>query len=428
MNLKAVRGMHDLFGPELVAWKKVESRIHSILSAFGFDEIRTPVLEHVEVFKQSVGDDSEIVEKQMYEVLERGPTADGKAAEKLVLRPEGTAAFARAVLEHGLHRTGHIGRYYYSLPMFRHERPQKGRLRQFHQVGAEIINSTAPETDAELLVLIDHLFREIGIQEFTLRINSLGTAAARAQFAEALKKFMAPHLSSIDEVVRAKLQRAPLRILDTKDPSLLEIVRNAPTIGEFLEPQSRQHFETICSRLTALGVPFVIDPLIVRGLDYYSETAFEVTSNALGSQSALGAGGRYDGLAERFGASPIPGIGWAIGLERVMLVLGTQLATEAHGPLAFLAPIGPAAFELLLSKSLEMKKSGLRTEISYERDKGLKWHLKQADRLNAQWAILVGDSELSSGLAQAKNLRTGDQQTVPIDKIQDFLHQEFQKT
>lgn len=411
--------MHDLFGPTLHQWTWAEKRIREVLSSFGFEEVRTPVLEHVDVFSQTVGADSDIVEKQMYQVVDRGEGTP----ETLVLRPEGTAAFVRAVVEHGLHLQGGVGRYYYYLPMFRYERPQKGRLRQFHQFGAEMILSSSPEADAEVIMLLDQIYKNFGLKEYDVRINSLGTKAARESYKTALTKYFAPHISTLDEVAQKKFQRAPLRILDSKDEKIRELSKNAPRITDHLEPASKAHYDALKACLKAAGVNYVEDPTIVRGLDYYCETTFEFTSELLGAQSALGAGGRYDGLSERFGVAPFAAIGWALGMERLMIALEEKklFPSTEPAPVAFLAPMGQAAFDKLYALSIDLKRKGISVLMSYEREKKLQWYLKHADRSRAHFAVIVGDNELTANQAVLKNLKTGEQTTVGLPQLEKEL-------
>lgn len=418
MELKAVRGMHDLFGAEIEKWRYVERKIHDVFATFGYQEIRTPVLEKIEVFKHAVGDQTDIVEKQMYTVEDRGGRPDA-TPETLVLRPEGTAGFVRAVVEHQLHQSGLPQRYYYFMPMFRYERPQKGRLRQFHQFGAELINDPSPEADAELLLLLDHIYRAFGLTEYENRLNSVGCNECRPVYKERLKDYFRPHLASLCEQCQKRFERAPMRILDCKSETCRALAEKAPVILDNLCANCASHHATVKRRLTAAGVPFVEDPHIVRGLDYYLRTAFEFTSPLLGAQSALGGGGRYDGLSAKFGKASFPAIGWALGMERLMLALETKqaLPDTMPRPDVFLAPIGEPAFEKLYPLSLTLKRRGIRAEMSYDKTKGLKWLMKQADRVGARFTVLVGDTELQNSVAIVKNMTDGTQDTLALADI-----------
>jgi histidyl-tRNA synthetase len=416
MEIKAIRGMHDLLGEELARWSFVEAKARAVFQAFGYSEIRMPVLEKIEVFTHTVGDETDIVEKQMYTLTDMG-------GERLVLRPEGTSSFIRAVVEHQLHRSGQPQRYFYYLPMFRHERPQKGRLRQFHQIGAELINDATPEADAELLCLLDHIYRNLGLTEYEIRVNSVGCGDCRPAYKEKLKDFFRPHLAQLCEQCQKRFERSPLRILDCKRESCQEIAKGAPTILENLCVNCQTHHAALKRRLGEIGLDFVEDPGIVRGLDYYSRTAFEFTSNLLGAQSALGGGGRYDGLSAQFGEAPFPAVGWALGMERLMMALEAKglLPAIDRRPFVFLAPLGDAAFHLLFPMSLSLKRRGVHTEMSYDRTKGLKWQLKQADRVGGRYTLMVGESELQSGQALLKNMKDGSQESIPLDNLEEAL-------
>jgi histidyl-tRNA synthetase len=422
LEIKAVRGMHDLLGDEAAKWQYVEARIRSILETFGYSEIRTPVLESAEVFTQAVGDNTDIVEKQMYTVQDRSHPESGKS-ETLVLRPEATSSVVRAVLEHQLHRAPHPQRLYYVLPMFRYERPQKGRLRQFHQIGAELIQDPSPEADAEMIVLLDTIFRTFGLKDFEIRINSVGSEACRPQYKEALKAYLHPHLEALCEQCKKRYERAPMRILDCKVESCKVIAEKAPRMVDHLDAESKAHFEGVKSRLREARVAFVEDTSIVRGLDYYSRTAFEFTSSLLGAQSALGGGGRYDELASRFGAPAFPAVGWALGFERLIMALQAKdlLSGGVKKPDFYFAPLGEKAFEALYALSIQMKRQGVSVEFSYERDKKLKWLMKQADRSGARFTLLLGEDELAAGSAALKNMSTGEQEKLSLADIEAEL-------
>lgn len=413
---KAVRGMHDLFGPEMDRWTQVENRLKKIFADFGYAEIRTPALEHLEVFSHTVGDDTDIVEKQMYQIQQ----AEG--SEKLVLRPEGTAAFMRAVIEHQLHRTGKPQRYFYYMSMFRHERPQKGRLRQFHQFGAEIINDGTAEADAEIIALLHHIYGTFGVTEYEVKINSVGDGTCRPIYKEKLKAFLLPQLSSLCELCQKRFERSPLRVLDCKRESCQAIVKNAPKITESLCDPCRDHHASLKRRLTSLGIPFEEDPSIVRGLDYYSRTAFEFTSNLLGAQSALVGGGRYDGLSTRFGEASFPAVGFGLGVERLMLVLEQKqsLKDETRTPSFYFAALGDAAFETLFPLSFRLKRKGIAVEMGYE-PKGLKNLLKQADRSGARYTLILGDTELKDGKAPLKQMKDGTQELIELKQLESEL-------
>lgn len=416
MELKAVKGMHDLFGPELERWAVVEEQARKVFSNFGYQEIRTPVLERLEVFSQTVGDETDIVQKQMYTVM------GDESSEKLALRPEGTAAFMRSVIEHKLHQTGRPQRFYYYLSMFRHERPQKGRQRQFHQFGAELINDPSPEADAELIVLLDSFLRALTITEFEIRINSVGCNDCRPKYKELLKDYFRPHLASLCEECQKRFERSPLRILDCKKPGCRAIAEKAPRIVDNLDEACTAHHTQLKKRLTSAGITFVEDPSIVRGLDYYVRTAFEFTSNLLGAQSALAGGGRYDGLSARFNEPPFPAVGFGMGMERVMLVLEAKkaLGDIVQVPLYYFAALGPAAFDILYPLSLSLKRRGVKVEMMYEQKK-LKDLLKAADRSGARFTVMLGDRELEEGNVPLKNMKERTQENIPLGQLEEEL-------
>lgn len=415
MEIRSVRGMNDLFGSELHQWAHVENQIKKIFESFGYSEIRTPALEKIEVFSGTVGDETDIVEKQMYQVVTE--------SETYVLRPEGTASFMRAVLEHNLNATGQPGRFFYYLPMFRHERPQKGRLRQFHQFGAELINDSSPEADAELITVLDQIYKSFGITEYRVRINSVGCNQCRGSYKDKLKHFFTPKLQELCEQCQKRFERSTMRILDCKRESCREIAKAAPLITSCLCSECKSHHERFKRCLTEAKVKFEEDPYIVRGLDYYTRTAFEFTSELLGAQDALGGGGRYDGLSARFGAAAFPAVGFGLGMERLMIALQEKqkLPQFNYAPTYFFAPLGEKAFEVLYPLSLQLKRQGVWCEISYDKTKALKWLLKQANRVNASYSLMLGDEELKSGIAILKNMKQGSQENIPMDSLETEL-------
>lgn len=416
MELRATRGMHDLWGETLAQWSAIERKVKSVLESFGYREIRTPAVERIEVFSHTVGEETDIVEKQMYTLM-------GDVSEKLVLRPEGTASFVRAVVEHQLNASGRAERFYYYIPMFRHERPQKGRLRQFHQFGAEVINDPSPEVDAEIVALLDHLFGSLGVKEYAVRVNSIGCSECRPPFTEYLKTYLQSHAAVLCEECRARLDRSPLRILDCKKEGCRAVAEKSPRILHSLCVACRNHHEGFKKRLALLSVPFEEDPFIVRGLDYYCRTAFEFLSNLLGSQSALVGGGRYDGISERFGGVPFPAVGFGLGMERLMMVLEQKklLPVVDRSPIYYFAALGEEAFVVLYRVAFELKKRGVGIEMSYDGEKRLKSHLKQADRLGSHFTLICGEEELKRNTAILKDMRQGTQIEIPIQNLDEEL-------
>lgn len=411
--------MNDLFGKEIAQWQYVEEKIKTVFRVFGYQEIRTPALEKVEVFKGAVGDDTDIVEKQMYSIE--------KENETLVLRPEGTASFIRAILEHQLHRTGGAQRFFYYLAMFRHERPQKGRLRQFHQFGAELINDPSPEADAEVIALLHEIYRTFGIDEYTVRINSVGCQDCRPIYKEKLKAYFLPLLPQLCEQCQKRFERAPMRILDCKKENCKALAQKAPVITDSLCVVCKTHHDQLKIRLTQSEIPFVDDPSIVRGLDYYSRTAFEFTSPLLGAQDALGGGGRYDGISQRFGEEPFPAVGFGLGMERLMLALATKNLLPASCPSTqvYLAPLGAEAFDYLFKLGMQLRRQGISVETSYDKEKGLKWHLKQANRVNAAFTLILGEDEMKKSFALLKDMQAGTQDQVQLTDLLQTLERKI---
>ncbi|MFM8313634.1 MAG: histidine--tRNA ligase [Deltaproteobacteria bacterium] len=415
MEIRSVRGMNDLFGEELQQWAHVENHVKKVFESFGYTEIRTPALEKIEVFSGTVGDETDIVEKQMYQVV--------TDSETYVLRPEGTASFMRAVLEHNLQSSGQPGRFFYYLPMFRHERPQKGRLRQFHQFGAELINDASPEADAELITVLDQIYQSLGITEYRVRINSVGCTECRSAYKEKLKAFFQPKLNQLCEQCQKRFERSAMRILDCKRETCKTLAQEAPLIPSCLCSSCKTHHERLKNCLTMAEVKFEEDPYIVRGLDYYTRTAFEFTSQLLGAQDALGGGGRYDGLSARFDEAPFPAVGFGLGMERLMIALQEKqkLPQSQFNPRFFFAPLGEKAFELLYPLSLKLKRKGIWCEISYDKTKGLKWLLKQANRVNADFSLMLGEEELNQGTVLLKNMKQGTQENLSLNSLESEI-------
>lgn len=423
MELTAVRGMHDAFGEDLARWQHVESVVRAVLERYGYREIRTPAVEKLEVFK-AVGDDTDIVEKQMF--LLQAPGGERAEKDVLCLRPEGTAAFVRAVVEHRLGTPGATGRFYYALPMFRYERPQKGRLRQFHQIGIECIHDPTPGADAETIACLDDVYRSFGLTRYEIRLNSVGCADCRPAYTKLLVAYFEKHRSELCEQCQKRLDRAPMRLLDCKNERCQSLAAKAPKLADHLDEACKTHHAGVEATLKAAGVTYVNDPYIVRGLDYYRRTAFEFQSDLLGAQSALGGGGRYDGLAARFGGdSSFTAVGWALGVERLLIALEASGyftgKTFAKGPLVHFVPIGAEAYEKLLALSFDLRRKGLATQIAYAPDKAMKWHMKQADRAAARFALIAGETELAQGKVQLKELATGTQTEVPFSDLEAWL-------
>lgn len=412
-KLQAIRGMNDLLPDQSPAWQYVERQLRSLVDRYDYREIRTPIVEQTALFARSIGEATDVVEKEMY-------TFDDRNGESLTLRPENTAAVVRAAMEHGLLHN-QTQRLWYMGPMFRYERPQKGRYRQFHQIGIEAYGMTGPDIDAEIILLSARLWRQLGMAEHvTLELNSLGSPEARANYRDSLVAYFESHREVLDEDSQRRLKTNPLRILDSKNPAMSEMLAGAPQLLDHLDEESRVHFEQLKSTLDAAGIGYRINPRLVRGLDYYSRTVFEWTTTALGSQGTVCGGGRYDGLVEQLGGKPTPGVGFAIGLERLMLLLDTLdlIPEDAKGGAdAYLLAMGDAAEReaLLLGERLRDALPALRLQVHCGGG-SFKSQIRRADRSGARVALILGEDEIAKGQLTLKPLRDdGDQQTLALD-------------
>jgi histidyl-tRNA synthetase len=415
-NIQAIRGMRDILPDQTPLWQWLEDRVRAVLDSYGYGEIRMPLLEMTELFKRSIGEVTDIVEKEMY-------TFDDRNGDSLTLRPEGTAGCVRAALENGmLHNQ--VQRLWYQGPMFRHERPQKGRYRQFHQIGVEAFGMAGPDIDLELILITARLWRALRLDGLELQLNTLGTAEERAVYREELVAYLAGHREALDEDSRRRLDTNPLRILDTKNPEMAEVVAGAPVLADHLGEASRAHFDAVCRGLEAAGVDYAVNPRLVRGLDYYSRTVFEWVTDRLGAQGTVCAGGRYDGLVEQLGGRPTPAVGFAMGLERLVALLEDA---DRHGATAdvdlYLVLVGEAAEHagLALAEQLRDRLVGRRV-LANCGGGSFKSQFKRADRSGAAMAVILGDGEVASGVAGLKPLRGGgEQQTVPLDRLAEHL-------
>mgnify|MGYP003837268283 CR=1 FL=1 len=423
-NIRAIRGMNDILPGDTPYWQHLERSVSGVLASYGYAEIRLPVVEQTELFKRSIGEVTDIVEKEMY-------TFEDRNGDSLTLRPEGTASCVRAVLEHSLSGGGQVQKLWYSGPMFRHERPQKGRLRQFHQIGIEAFGLTGPDIDAELLLLTARLWRELKIDSaLELQINSLGTAEERVAYREALVAYLSNFHDELDEDSQRRLTTNPLRILDSKNPETQSLLKDAPVLNDFLGAESKQHFEKICAVLDNAGVSYVINPKLVRGLDYYSQTVFEWVTTSLGAQGTICAGGRYDSLVELLGGKPCPAVGLAMGLERLIMLLdgmGVVPDSVAQQIDLYLVAVGDVAGHgMRLAEELRSGLPNIRVE-THCGGGSFKSQMKKADKSGAAIAIILGEDELASETVQVKFLRQDrDQETVDQANIVEFLNVNFE--
>ena len=405
MKLKAINGFKDILPDEVVLWQNIERVARNIFHRFGFQEIRLPILEVTELFARSIGQATDIVEKEMYTFVDKGIT----------MRPEATASLLRAFIEHGLHVRQPIHRLYTIGPMFRHERPQKGRLRQFHQINCEVIGAVEPEVDAEIMAMGQMILTELGLTA-SLEVNSLGCPQCRPAFRDQLIGYLKDHLASLCTDCKRRTDSNPLRVLDCKNPTCKELVQDAPSILDSLCGDCKDHFKQVRDRLDLLDVQYSANRFMVRGLDYYTRTTFEFITHDLGAQSAVGAGGRYDGLIEQLGGPKLPGIGFAMGIERLVLLLeqkqddtlGRQTGTDL-----FVAALGADAARHSASLVHNLRKNGFKSAMDYS-GRSLKAQMKQAGRLDARYVLIIGDNEIEQQEAVLRNMSTQEQDPFPL--------------
>jgi histidyl-tRNA synthetase len=413
--IKAVRGTRDLLPPDTALWNHVEAVVRDVFRAYNFQEIRTPIFESTELFARGVGEETDIVSKEMYTWEDRG-RAESDKGHSLTLRPEATAGIVRAYIEHKLGDRG-LNKLYCIGPMFRRERPQKGRYRQFYQIDAEIIGpssagSESPARDAEILEMLATLLDRLGIQNWTLQLNSVGTPTDRARYNEELKKALEPVAPKMCEDCQRRAVTNPLRVFDCKVPEDQPIIETLPRISQFLGEDSRKHFEEVQAILTAVGVPFTLNDRLVRGLDYYTRTAFEFTHGALGAQNAILGGGRYDGLSEALGGPPAPGIGFAIGEDRLVISLAESAESVLRKPDGYIAPLGTGMNAEAARLARELRPHDLVIELGDESFR-LKKSFEAATKLGARNVIILGENEVKSGMITVKNQQTGEQVSIP---------------
>jgi histidyl-tRNA synthetase len=405
-TLQAVRGMNDVLPEQTAAWQQLERNARELFAQYGYREIRLPLLERTELFKRSIGEFTDIVEKEMYTFEDRG-------GDSLTLRPEATAGIVRAAISNGLLHNQRQ-KVWCMGPMFRYERPQKGRYRQFHQIDVEALGFPGPDIDAELILMTARLWRRLGLRNVTLNVNSLGTPQSRAVYRDILLEYLRAREAELDDDSRRRLAGNPLRILDSKNPAMAELIAGAPVITDHLDPESASHFEGLRAQLQARGVEFVVNPRLVRGLDYYSRTVFEWVTTDLGSQDAVCSGGRYDGLVAQLGGEPTPAIGWALGEERIVELMRLQGLVGGEGqPDAYLVLAGVRAEQvgLRLAEQLRDALPALRLETNCGGG-SFKSQLKRADKSGARLAIIVGDDEAERGVAALKPLRADEPQRL----------------
>jgi histidyl-tRNA synthetase len=416
-SIQAARGTRDILPEEGLYWQRVEAIARELLGHAAYRELRTPIFEQTDLFERGIGEATDVVGKEMYTFLDRGDRS-------ITLRPEGTAGAVRAYIEHKLHAQGGVQRLWYTGPMFRYERPQAGRQRQFHQLGVEVLGSADPRADAEVISLAAEFLRLTGIKDWTLSLNSVGTQADRLHYREALVSYLEQYYTDLDLEAQERLHRNPLRILDSKDPKTQAVAQGAPSILNYLSHDSRSHFERVQALLQRLDIPFIINPCLVRGLDYYTHTAFEFILDELGAQSTVCGGGRYDRLVAELGGPDTPAVGWAIGLERLVLLLQQQAEPpQAHVDI-YCVTRGAEAEAQGLVIAQQMRQRGLTVEVDLSGSAFGK-QMKRADRSGAVLGVILGDAEAEQGTVQLKWLASGEQSILPqtalfteIDKLQ----------
>jgi histidyl-tRNA synthetase len=421
--IKAVRGTRDLLPPETALWNHVDKVVREVFRTYNFQEIRTPIFEETQLFARGVGEETDIVAKEMYTWEDRGRAASDHG-QSLTLRPENTAGVVRAYIEHKLGDRG-LNKLYYIGPQFRRERPQKGRYRQFYQIGAEVIGPTtsgseSPARDAELLEMLATLLDRLGIKNWNLQLNSVGSSSDRAKYNEVLRKALEPVKDKMCADCQRRAVTNPLRVLDCKVPEDQPIIEKLPRIYDSLDEASRKHFEEVTDILRSVGVPFEINHRLVRGLDYYTRTAFEFTHGALGAQNAILGGGRYDGLSEALGGPKAPGIGFAIGEDRLVMALQESVGDVQLKPDVYIAPLGAGMDREAGKLARELRRAGIVAELGDETFR-LKKSFEAADKLGARYILILGENEVKSDTFAVKNLKSGEQVSVPRNQLSAHL-------
>jgi histidyl-tRNA synthetase len=416
--IRSVKGTRDLLPPDTHLWQRVEAEAHRVFAAYHYGEVRTPILEETALFARGVGAETDIVMKEMYTFRDRDE-------ESLTLRPEATASVVRACIEHSLYNQGGVQKLYYLGPMFRRERPQKGRYRQFYQIGAEVLGSENPLVDVEIIEMLVLFLERVGIREYQLLLNSVGCPTCRAGYLEVLRQALQDAKATMCGDCQRRADTNPLRVLDCKVEADQPIIEKLPKIIDHLDDECRRHFERVTSELQARGLAYQITPRLVRGLDYYTRTTFEITSGALGAQNAVVGGGRYDGLSEMLGGPPTPGIGFSIGQDRLILAVQAAALLAAGNPLAvYVVWMGEAALPAASRLVRELRAQGLSVEIDYDPMK-IKKAMGVASKLGARFAVIIGEGELAGGKYQVKNMASGEQNALEPGLMAEYLKEKL---
>ncbi len=414
-TIRSIKGTHDILPEDSKKWQQLESTIRKITHQFGYEEIRTPIFEKTGLFSRSVGEDTDIVSKEMYSWEDR----DGSS---LTLRPELTAPVVRSFVQNNLGGKSPLQRLFYIGPLFRRERPQKGRQRQFHQCGIEAFGSPHAEQDAEVISLAYSLLTQLGLTNLNLKLNSIGSPECRAHYRNALQTFLKPFYNELSETSQKRFESNPLRILDTKAPHEINIIKNAPNITDFLTDEDQAHFNSVQTFLNQLNIPFTCDPTMVRGLDYYTRTTFEITSSALGAQDALLGGGRYDKLVETLGGKSTPAIGFAAGMERILLAIETENSFESHDSTdIYMVCLDESGLSTSIDIANQMRQNGKSVKMETLR-RSMKAQMREANRSGATHAFILGENEIQNKTVVIKNLKEGNQETVSILNIEKNIN------
>ena len=411
--MRTIKGTHDILPESSRNWQSLEKIIHTSASLSGYSEIRTPIIEEAGLFNRGIGENTDIVSKEMYSWTDR----DNKT---IALRPEMTASVVRSYIQHNLHNKSMLQRLYYIGPSFRRERPQKGRQRQFHQFGVEAIGSANPEQDAEVIALGWEILKKAGINNLELKLSSIGSKECRNKYKNALVNFLKPHVSKLSETSKRRLENNPLRILDTKNKNEIQIIKSAPKIENYYTKEDQDHFDQVKIFLKSMNIPFTIDPLLVRGLDYYTQTTFEIISNDLGAQDALLGGGRYDGLIESLGGKDTAAIGFAAGMERILMALDDTVIIKKTTPTIYIVCVDKEALGPLQKLSRDLRKIGYKVLFETLR-RSMRAQMRDANKYNANFAIIVGQQELVNKTIQLKNLSDGNQETIELKNVFNYF-------
>ncbi len=412
-RITAVRGVKDILPEESTSWYGAERLAREIFARYGYGEIRVPVFERTEIFARGIGEETDIVSKEMY-------TFNDKGGDSITLRPEATASICRAYVQNGLHNRPGVSKLFCIGPMFRYERPQAGRLRQFHQIDAEVFGSVDPAVDAELIVMLMEFLDAMGVEGLSLQINNLGDRECRPAYAAALQEYLREETKHLGTEIAERIERNPLRFLDSKDPAHQEIIARAPRIDAFWNDSCREHLDSVCRLIESADVTYEINPRLVRGLDYYCLTVFEVTSESLGAQNAVCGGGRYDGLVEELGGPPTPGIGFAVGVERLLQLAGEKAPAPKEEAQVYIVALGDAAQAQVFELATELRAQGIRTERSFGGG-SMKSQMKRADRSGATFVLLLGDDEAAKGVVSVRHMNESRQTEVRREEVSSYI-------